>query len=133
VEGTTDVDSVAEAPAVESTTAVAAAEPIREPADALPAASLLEPNADKVPETALLGLLVGAVSLQATSHTACAGTDRPGNGVTTARCGPQAMERQPTVAPNEGVVEEAARHTPTLGLWLLLKHHKSFGSKHTPT
>jgi hypothetical protein len=132
-EGTTDVDQVVVAPAEAATTDVAVAEHIKEQAADLLAASLLAPNADRVPETALLGLLAGAVCLRATSLTACAGMDKPGSGATTASCGPRATERPLTVAPRKGPVEKTRKPTPISGLWPLQKRSRSFGLKPTPT
>jgi hypothetical protein len=91
------------------TMAVVAAALLRALADALRAASLLTLSAGRVSKMALQGPLVGAVSLRATIPTACAGTDRLGSGVTTTRCGPQAMEQPLTVY---WILYQLARWTP---------------------
>jgi hypothetical protein len=132
--------------AAEDTTAVAAVDPVAAITSAVAGAALIraldaalradclpELNADRLPAMELQELSAGAAWLQAIARTACGTTDRPGSGVTTARCGPQATERRPTVAPNEGAVVKTRKHTPISGLSQLQKRRRFCGSRPMPT
>jgi hypothetical protein len=131
-EGTADAASAAVDPAEADTSAVAVAALIREPAAAHLADCLLTPNVDRLLEMALLELLAGAESLPGTDLTASGTTDRLWSGVTTARCGPQAMGRPLTEAPRKGTVKPE-KPMPISALWRPRKRRRFFGLRPMPT